>query len=66
MPQYEFNFRDAHSYRTFLRLLQLLFCRRYDDHGKHTLRNVLGECNYKTERSVIVRILLHLFQITSF
>lgn len=38
MPQYKFNFRDAHSYRTFPRLLQLLFCRRYDDHGKHILQ----------------------------
>lgn len=32
VPQYEFNFRvRAHSYRTFPRLLRLLFCRRYDD-----------------------------------
>lgn len=54
VPQYEFNFRDAHSYRTFPRLLQLLFCRRYDDRGKHTLQDALGECNCKTEHLLIV------------
>lgn len=48
VPQYEFNFRTAHSYRMFPRLLQLLFCRRYDDRGKRTLQDALGECNCKT------------------
>jgi len=66
VPQYEFNFQGAHSYRTFSRLLQLLFCRRYDNHGKHTLQNALGECNCKTGSSVIVRIALHLFKIIQF
>lgn len=42
LQQYEFNFPSVHSYRTFLQLLQLLFCCRYDDPEKRRLQNAFG------------------------
>lgn len=48
----------------FPRLLQLLFCRRYDDRGQRTLQDAFGECNCKTGNPLNVRIASRLLKIT--
>jgi len=63
VPQYEFNFRDAHSYRTFPRLSYSFYFAVVTTIAGHTLQDVLGECNCKTGHLLIVQTASYPFGI---